>query len=194
MESLPIGERLREDKMLLSQCGGPAFLRRARRVEDAWQHVAGMLRRKRTEYLDMVGLRVGLLVALAGDLERLAERVPELATGAVARIHDECQPRLRAPIDVVESGSALRSAARELGDSVARFNRRWSELVEGVDLQPINARRDEFNRYYLLEKECAVGSFRIARQGYQPLPPFTIADVFAHFPLLPSIEKSGKLD
>jgi hypothetical protein len=37
----------------------------------------------------------------------------------------------------------------------------------------------------VLEKECAVRSARIARQGFVPLEPLTIDDVSAQLPLLP---------
>jgi len=30
----------------------------------------------------------------------------------------------------------------------------------------VHPRRDEYNRWYLLEKECFVGSAKIARQGF----------------------------
>ena len=54
-----------------------------------------------------------------------------------------------------------------------------------MDLSAVNELRKGYNRYYVLEKECAVRSARIARQGFAPLPPLTTGDLVAQFPLLP---------
>jgi hypothetical protein len=51
-------------------------------------------------------------------------------------------------------------------------------------LNQVNDLRDGYNRYYVLEKECAVRSFRLARQGFCPLEPLTVEDITALFPLL----------
>ena len=66
-----------------------------------------------------------------------------------------------------------------------RFNRRWLPFVRGLDLTALNAERADYNRYYLLEKECAVRSPHIARQGYRPLDPVTHDDLLAALPPLP---------
>jgi hypothetical protein len=79
----------------------------------------------------------------------------------------------------------LSVALRELVDSVQCFNKRWSPFLESVDLTRINQLRDGYNRFYLLEKECVVRSSRLARQGYQPLPPMTLDELAALFPPLP---------
>jgi hypothetical protein len=38
---------------------------------------------------------------------------------------------------------------------------------------------------FFLEKECLLGSPRLARQGFRPLPPLTITDLQALLPPLP---------
>jgi len=53
-----------------------------------------------------------------------------------------------------------------------------------VDLTTVNRAREDYNRYYLFEKECAVGSARTARMGFAVLSPMTLEDVARHFPLL----------
>ena len=78
----------------------------------------------------------------------------------------------------------LRAALDELIESLEHFNRRWLEHVRGLDLGPLNALRADYNRYYLLEKECAVRSPFIARQGWQPLPPLTLQTLLAVLPPL----------
>ena len=54
-----------------------------------------------------------------------------------------------------------------------RFNERWRRVLDETDLTEVNRRRDEHNRWYLLEKECFVGSPHIARQGFRPLEMIT---------------------
>jgi hypothetical protein len=45
--------------------------------------------------------------------------------------------------------------------------------------------RDGYNRYYLLEKECALRSARVAREGFVRLAPLTLDDIRKMLPLLP---------
>jgi len=165
---------------------GPAYLRRARRVQNAYEVLLDAGRRQREEWLAMVRVRLGTLRALAGDWSAL---VPHLAgesdLGRLEALWREVAPRLRTPVEPTSSARALREAVRELGESLQRFNRRWLAYVRGLDLKPVNAVRADYNRYYLLEKECAVRSPMIARQGYQPLEPLTVEVVLAALPPLP---------
>ena len=56
---------------------------------------------------------------------------------------------------------------------------------ERLDLSGINELRDGYNRYYVLEKEFAVRSARVARHGFVPLEPVTSGVLFELLPLLP---------
>ena len=69
--------------------------------------------------------------------------------------------------------------------SIDRFNKRWLNYVHTLDLTRINELRDGYNRYYLLEKECAMRSARLARQHFRRLEPMTREAVLDRFPLLP---------
>ena len=73
-----------------------------------------------------------------------------------------------------------------------RFRRTLKEAAEKakwelgqVDVAEVNRLRDGYNRWYVLEKECAVRSHAVARQGFVPLPPLTSAELAEHLPLLP---------
>jgi hypothetical protein len=66
-----------------------------------------------------------------------------------------------------------------------RFNGEWELFLRGLDLTPINRLREGYNRYYVIEKECAVRSVRTAREGFEPLPPVTTDDLRRMFPPLP---------
>jgi len=52
--SPPADDRLREVQQLLALHGGPAFLRQARRVEEAWRQLISSLVEVRHEYFDRV--------------------------------------------------------------------------------------------------------------------------------------------
>jgi hypothetical protein len=176
----------------LAHYDGPAYVRRARRVQDAYDQILDECRRQRDEWLALARVRLGTLRALAGSWEALA---PHLAAGesqALQGLYAELAPRLRLPVGPTSSPRALRAALRELAESLGRFNRRWVGFVRGLDLGPLNAQRADYNRYYLLEKECAVRSPHVARQGYAPLPPLTADDLLALFPVLPIPTAAGE--
>jgi hypothetical protein len=193
MEEVPIpgGDRFRSQ--IEAGYDGPAYVRRGRQVQQAFDDLLHRGRRQRDKWLPMVRLRLALLHALAGDWERLR---PLLAHGEqledLQRLHAELQPRLRSQVDRTSSVRALRGALRELRESIEYFNRRWLAFLPTLDLARVNELRDGYNRYYLLEKEMAVRSPRIARQGFVRLEPLTMQDLLAALPPLPVPELQGR--
>ncbi len=189
MDEVPIlghGDERRLVQRFLSQYDAPAYVRRARRVEDAWEQVLHRCRLRRDEWLLMVRLRLGTLHALAGGWEALAALLAGDGEVEVLRqLHDSLQPRLRSPVRRISSPRVLRRALRELVEGLEHFNARWREFLPGVDLADVNQARADYNRYYLLEKECAVRSPRLARAGFRRLEPLTAEAVAAALPPLP---------
>lgn len=171
---------------VMGRYDAPAYVRRARQVQEAFDHLVSRCRQQREEWLPMVGLRLGRLRALAGDWGALR---PWLADADQLRVLQDLEaaldPRLRHPVAATSSSRALRRALRELNESIERFNRRWQTFLPTVDLTRVNALRDGYNRYYLLEKECALRSPRLARQGYRRLEPLTLEELAALLPPLP---------
>jgi hypothetical protein len=173
-------------KRFTSHYNAPAYIRRAPQVEDAFEQVVRHCDKQRGEWLLMVRVRLGFLEALAGDWNRVRpwlrddEQITILTT-LVAML----TPRLRCPPKPVSSGLALRRPLAELIRSIERFNRRWLEFLPTVHFTRVNQLRDGYNRYYLLEKECAIRSARLARQGFKLLEPATVADLMARLPTLP---------
>ena len=55
----------------------------------------------------------------------------------------------------------------------------------------VNDKRDGYNRYYVLEKACALRSDTLARLGFSPLPPMDLAELRAHLPPLPVPRLAG---
>lgn len=173
-------------KRFLSQYDAPAYIRRARGVEAAFERLLEHCRRRRAEWLEFVRLRIGMLHALAGNWINLQPFLTDDEQLDILRYHlAALASPLRAPLEATTSARALRRALRDLQESLERFNERWQVFLPGVDLTAVNELREGYNRYYVLEKECAVRSARIARQGFRPLPPLTTEVLAAHFPLLP---------
>jgi hypothetical protein len=44
---------------------------------------------------------------------------------------------------------------------------------------------DQYNRYYVLEKECVMGSSRLAARFFTPIPQLTPERLLRDHPLLP---------
>ena len=185
-EAGPDHEEQQLARMLLGLYGGPAFIRRTRNIEDAERMLADHLQRKRTELLTMVRLRVGQLRALAGDWQALEPLVASpCVLDSLRELHDALAPKLRAPIEPTRSRWVLRSALAELGGAITHFNRRWEKFMAQLDLGPINALRDGYNKHYVIEKECALGNSRVARMGFRRLDPLRWEDLLREYPLLP---------
>ena len=83
-------------------------------------------------------------------------------------------------------GRRRNAIARDLVASVERFNRRWARFLDELDIGPINAMIDRYNHYYLLEKECVLGSARLAARHFIPRPRLTREGLLARHPLLPA--------
>jgi hypothetical protein len=165
---------------------GPAsFMRRAKLIETTWARVLEQGDHARREQLAMVRLRVGQLHALAGGWDALRPLVPDDADRAMlAHLHDELQPDLRMPLEPTTSVRTLRGALRDLIEAMQTFNARWQRWLAELDLTAVNKAREDYNRYYVIEKECALGSAVVARRDFKALPAITRGDVEGQLPLL----------
>jgi hypothetical protein len=191
MEDIPILSR--EDprnvvQLFTAHYDAPAYVRRARRVQDAFDELIARCRQRREEWLELVRLRLGTLKARAGKWSRLRFLLGHDQLSALEDLHDALQPRLRVPVESTSSRRLLRHAIGELRANLDRFNARWQKFLEALDLAPLNRLREDYNRYYLLEKECAMRSTRLARLGFQRLEPVTVADVAGLFPPLLTLD------
>jgi hypothetical protein len=175
-----------EYKKFLSIFDAPAYVRRARAVQGALEQLLDHCRQRRAEWLKMVRLRIGMLHALAGEWDNLRPFLADDDQLHILRYHlAALASPLRAPVEPTTSHRTLRQALRELRESLEYFNERWREFISHVDLNALNELRDGYNRYYVLEKECAVRSARVARQSFVRLEPLTTEELMAQFPLLP---------
>lgn len=180
-QDAPLGAVDAEIKELLGLFDVPAFARRGQDLEYALARLRLRSRHRRQEMLDMVRLRLRQWAAAAPG----PDAGPAYFAGSIARLWPLAgadQPRW-ATRPATRWG--LRAIARDLLASVERFNRRWAEYLDRIDLAPINQQVDHYNRYYLLEKECSLGSARLAARHFVPKDRVTLDDLRAEFPPLP---------
>jgi hypothetical protein len=171
----------------------PAFVRRAMQVEAAWEAVLAVCRRERERLLEMPRLRLARFLALSQSLPPGSGQSCHANDLAYLEgLREEWQPRLRSAVKPARSEADVGRALAELSRSILRFNRRWLAFVRELDLQPANQLREGYNRYYLLEKECALRSARLAREGFVPLAPIGVEDLLEKYPLLRVPELIGK--
>jgi hypothetical protein len=158
-------------KQVAAHYDAPAFARRARRVEVAHAELVERCRTQRAAWLEVVRARL----ARVADFGIVADELRELAAAL-----DVALPS----VVCVDNKRQAQRARTELADSVERFNRRWTRYLESLDLASLNRERADYNRYYVLEKECALRSAKLARAGFVPLRPLTIHYLTEQFPTL----------
>src|SRR5262249_11850260 len=151
MEFVPLGNDpdRREENEIASLFDAPAYMRRARGVDEALAQLLACCRQQREQWLLMARLRLGQLHALAGDWSALRPIVAEEQLAVLEWLHQHLAPKLRLPPAATKSQRALRRALRELIESLERFNVKWCEYLPKVDLKAVNDLRDGYNRYYV---------------------------------------------
>ncbi len=159
----------------------PSFARRGHDLESAIARLDDRCRRERTQRLEMVHMRLrqwaqvvsgpggwaGVFTAPLGALY-LAAGAPEPTWAAATA-----------------SLRRRKAAANDLVASVERFNRRWLRFMDELNLGPVNRLVEEYNRCYLIEKECVLGSPRLAARLFEPAEPVTLESLLFRHPPLP---------
>ena len=159
----------------------PAFARRGQDLEITLRRLHERCHKARLPLLDMVQLR----------LRQWSRAVtgPDAWPAIFARSIEPLWPLAAAePPNWAEFPAPIRRQriiASDLIAAVLRFNRRWQQFVEQLNLEPVNIVIDGYNRYYVLEKECVMGSARLAARHFQHVPLLTTATLFSDHPPLP---------
>jgi hypothetical protein len=170
-----------EMRALLGMFDAPAFARRGADLEYGLALVRTRCARERSGMLEMVRVRLRQWAGVAAGPDDWAPPFdgPVAPLWGPAGLADPprwagspAPPRRR------------RAVGRDLVASLERFNGRWARFVEGLGLEAVNAMIDQYNRYYLLEKECVLGS-RLAARHFAPVEPLTAAALLDEFPPLP---------
>ena len=170
-----------EIKELMGLFDLPAFARRGQDLDYSLRRIHTRCREQRDEFLEMVRVRLRqwsraaagpddwqtVFAAPIDSLWQHAQSEPPAWSGRLAPLRH------------------LRAVARDLKASVERFNERWRQFLESLNLGPTNVVIDQYNKYYVLEKECVVGSARLAARYFTPVPLLSPDQLLGTYPLLP---------
>ena len=177
-----------EVKELMGLFDLPAFARRGQDLEITIRRLHDRCRRTRGQFLDMVQLR----------LRQWSRAVtgPDAWSGVFTHSIEPLWPLAHAeqPLwaELPASVRRQRTIAADLIAAVLRFNRRWTQFLEQLNLEPTNILIEQYNRYYVLEKECVMGSARLAARHFQPVPGITPSSLLSDHPTLPVPELIGQ--
>ncbi|AMV39072.1 hypothetical protein [Planctomyces sp. SH-PL62] len=159
----------------------PAFARRGLEVESLIHGLDERCRRHRRAILEMVQMRLRQWAKGATGAEDWR--------GVFRASIEPLWPLVEAPIprwaEFPASPRRRRAIARDLVASVERFNVRWTDFVARLDLPLINRAIHDYNRFYVIEKECVLGSARLAAAHFRPLDPVSQDTILAAHPPLP---------
>ena len=168
---------------LLAEFGEePAFVARARAPQIALEGLLHACEAKREEMLKWPKFYLSMLAGqVRQDWSRLGSLFCEPKSVTIlAALHASMPTNLPVPTNWLVSE---RAALGQFLESAERFNRNWAAFIDGIDLEPINKPRRDFNQFYVLEKACAFGSERVT-EGFEPLGMIDSAYLYARFPLL----------
>jgi hypothetical protein len=163
----------------------PAFIKRARRMQEMLESLLQHCGQTYEEHLKKVRVALTSLALTSRSWSDLASCFD--CDEDVKWLRSLCETLAIEPAwagQRARSPRALRREFEELKATIRNFNRGWRSFLKNVDLGPVNEARAGYNRYYVLEKECAVRSLRVARQGFIPVPALTKDDLTSMFPCL----------
>lgn len=169
-----------ELKELMGLFDAPAFARRGQDLEYALTRLFRRLERERSGLLDMVHLRLKQWSKVATGFDDWGD----VFKTSIAYLYEKSSAD---PPQWAERAGTHRQrlgVGRDLVASVERFNRRWQHVLDQVRVDSINRQIELYNRYYVFEKECVVGSARIASRYFVPKPPVTPETILADHPTL----------
>ena len=173
-----------EINQLLGLFDSPAFVRRGHDLEYALARLRQRLARERDGMLDMVRLRLRQWCSVATGPGDHADVFDEPVVPLWALAHPSTEPAAFA--DRPGPTRRRKAVGRDLAASVTRFNRRWGQFLGRLTLDNLNQQVEHYNRYYVLEKECVLGSARLAARHFEPKPKLTFDLLLAEHPLLPA--------
>jgi hypothetical protein len=181
---MPESESSREEFLnLLAEMGEePAFVQRARAPQAALESLHAACVVRRAELLEWPRRHFATLRRrVGGDWKRLGRYLRDPDSYSVFAELERQLPDVES--DVLVFLVTERGALRQFVESVDRFNRAWLYYVEHAGLEDVNRLRDEYNRFYPVEKACAFGSESINR-NFEALPPIRMSDLLDRFPPL----------
>lgn len=170
-----------ELNQLLGLFDVPAFVRRGQDLEYSVARLHERCRRERGEMLEMVRLRLRQWTSAADGPDAWSG----IFTAAISALWPLCQADPPSWAVRLAPPRRRRAIARDMVASIARFNRRWTRFVDELGLDHANRLIEDYNRYYLLEKECSLGSARLAARHFTPKSRLSADTLLTDYPLLP---------
>lgn len=158
-------------KRVLGLFDQPAYIRRALCVEDAIRLVESKVDAARQEMLTPVRRALQKWWLLISAKPSLEDSLDEVNRAAIGELFERVPigDRPKGPVGWLTRPAGV---LRELSSAIERFEPSWTKYVESVDLTSIDHLIESYNRYYLLEKECAFRSPRAAARGFTPMSPY----------------------
>jgi hypothetical protein len=187
-----------EEEVIRDLFSVPAYIRRARDLEGAEAALDDKLRRMWMELVRPVAVEMVYLTAEFGDeaslsafLEAAGSRTRPAFEEVRRLVSDHPDfPRLK-PVrllpDLLFAPSKAGRLSR-LAAAVRRFNAEWPAAVAAMDLEPINGQIDSYNRWYPLERECALRHNARAFGDFRPKARLSPEDLAVRLPLLPELD------
>ena len=154
-----------EIKEMMGLFDAPAFARRGHELEEMLRRVDARCRQARIERLDMVRVRLRQWTRVATGPDAWTS----VFTASIEPLWPLCEAEPPQWAATRRPRHRQLAVARDLVAAVERFNRRWAAFVESINLGPANVVIDHYNRYYVLEKECVMGSARLAARFFTPI-------------------------
>ena len=169
-----------EIRELMGMFDAPSFARRGQAMESSIARLHERCRLNRSQMLDMVRLRLKQWAQAVDGPDAWREVFKDpidhlwpLSESERPTWSETSQPLRR-----------RRTIARDLVASVERFNTRWTLRIRELNLAPINELIRQYNAFYVLEKECVLGSSRLAARFFRPEPELTPERLLVAHPLL----------
>ena len=153
-------------KELIGLFDVPAFARRGQDLEITLRRLHERCQSARTESLDMVRLRLRQWSHAVNGPDRWSA-VFENSIEPLWTLAQAEEPRWAASNSPIRRQIAI---GNDLIASVVRFNQRWTHYLDRLNLEPANHVIEQYNRYYVFEKECIMGSARLAAQAFPTRP------------------------
>ena len=156
-------------------------LRRGQDLEYSLKWIHARCLQEREESLEMVRLRLRQWSRVAtgpGDWS-------DVFAGPIDSLWQHAQSEPPVWAGRVAPARQKRTVARDLVASVQRFNVRWRQFLESLNLGPTNQVIDQYNKHYVFEKECVMGSARLASRHFTPAPQLSPEVLLRNYPMLP---------
>lgn len=180
------------DEPIRGAYGVPAYVRRLRNLEAAEQDLEARLTRLWFDHVRPVAAEMKAFLHLFANGQELWEFLDEghffpacQETSALVSQHPDYH-KLSVRTGLFTAGR--RTRYRTLGRAIRDFNQSWPSLTQTVDLEPINTLIADYNRWYPLERECAMRYAFHALDNFRPRPSVDPADLAWRRPLLPPID------